>query len=80
MDLKNELLKKITDRNATICVVGLGYVGLPLAVSFGKYFNTVGFDINAKRVEELNNGIDRTLETDEKELKEAAKLKCTADM
>jgi UDP-N-acetyl-D-galactosamine dehydrogenase len=47
----------------TVAVVGLGYVGLPLAVSFAKHLKVVGFDINAKRVEELQQGTDRTGET-----------------
>lgn len=48
--------------NTKIAIIGLGYVGLPLAVEFGKKYVTVGFDINSKRVEELKNGIDKTLE------------------
>ncbi|MEE9438870.1 MAG: nucleotide sugar dehydrogenase [Saprospiraceae bacterium] len=52
-----------------IAVVGLGYVGLPLAVEFGKKYMTVGFDINQKRVDELNNGKDLTLEISDDELK-----------
>jgi UDP-N-acetyl-D-galactosamine dehydrogenase len=44
----------------TVAVVGLGYVGLPLAASFAKHLRVIGFDINAKRVEELSEGIDRT--------------------
>lgn len=60
-------------RNCRIGVVGLGYVGLPLAVEFGKHFKTVGFDIKAARVAELRAGRDSTLETDAAELK-AAKL------
>jgi UDP-N-acetyl-D-galactosamine dehydrogenase len=51
-----------------IGVIGLGYVGLPLAVEFGKKLNTVGFDINQNRVDELNNGYDRTLEIEDKDL------------
>lgn len=53
-----------------ICVVGLGYVGLPLAVEFAKKYVTVGFDINYKRVEELKSCIDNTLEVSPQELKE----------
>jgi UDP-N-acetyl-D-galactosamine dehydrogenase len=64
-------------RNLRIGVVGLGYVGLPLAVEFGKRFNTVGFDIKADRVEELKSGRDSTLETDAVELAEATKLSFT---
>lgn len=47
-----------------ICILGLGYVGLPLAIEFSKKFNVIGFDINQSRVEELSNGIDRTKEAD----------------
>ncbi len=49
-----------------ICVVGLGYVGLPLAVAFAEKFHVTGFDINISRVQELNNNIDKTLEVEEK--------------
>lgn len=63
-----------------IAVIGLGYVGLPLAVEFGKVFETVGFDISSKRVEELNKGIDRTLEVESKNLKSAKMLKCTCKL
>ncbi|TNE78941.1 MAG: Vi polysaccharide biosynthesis UDP-N-acetylglucosamine C-6 dehydrogenase TviB [Bacteroidetes bacterium] len=48
--------------NARIALIGLGYVGLPLAVEFGKKFHTVGFDINSKRIAELKSGVDSTLE------------------
>jgi len=64
-------------RNLKVGVVGLGYVGLPLAVEFGKRFSTVGFDIKADRVEELRKGHDSTLETDEAELASATKLSFT---
>lgn len=63
-----------------ICVVGLGYVGLPLAVEFGKIIDTVGFDINKKRLEELKKGIDRTLEVEPENLKKATKLTFTSDL
>lgn len=55
-------------KNTKIAIIGLGYVGLPLAVEFGKKFPTVGFDINSKRVGELNNGHDRTLEVEDEYL------------
>ena len=54
--------------NCKIAVIGLGYVGLPLAVEFGKKFPTVGFDINLQRVNDLNNGIDHTNEVELEEL------------
>lgn len=66
-------------KNTKIAVIGLGYVGLPLAVEFGKKFNTVGFDINAQRVAELNDCVDRTAEVDSEELKQAKLLTCTHD-
>ena len=52
-----------------IVVIGLGYVGLPLAVEFAKQYPTIGFDINGPRVDELMNGHDRTLEVEDEELK-----------
>ena len=62
----------------TIGVIGLGYVGLPLAVEFGKKFKTIGFDINQSRVVELCDGIDSTLECSSDELKEALTLSYSA--
>ena len=58
----------------TIAIIGLGYVGLPLAVEFGKKYNTIGFDINQGRIDELKSGFDRTLEVDAVQLKEASLL------
>ncbi len=63
-----------------VAVIGLGYVGLPLAVAFGRRLPTVGFDINVQRVEELRGGHDRTLEVDEAELRESARLSYSADL
>ena len=60
--------------NIRIGVVGLGYVGLPLAVEFGKQYATVGFDINPDRITELENGVDSTLEASAEELKGATEL------
>lgn len=57
-----------------IGVIGLGYVGLPLAVEFGKKYETVGFDINQSRIDELESGVDSTLEVDSEELTKATKL------
>lgn len=56
--------------NYKIAIVGLGYVGLPLAVEFGKKFSVVGFDININRINSLNNGFDETLEIDSDMLRE----------
>lgn len=63
-----------------IAVIGLGYVGLPLAVEFGKKYPTVGFDINQKRIEELSAGEDRTLEVDDSELRSAKHLSYTTQL
>ena len=57
-----------------IGVIGLGYVGLPLAAEFGKKIPTLGFDINQQRIDELSSGNDRTLEVDSEELAEATSL------
>jgi UDP-N-acetyl-D-galactosamine dehydrogenase len=64
-------------QNKKLCIIGLGYVGLPLAVEFGKIYDVTGFDINKKRIEELNNYVDHTLEVTTEELKEAKYLKFT---
>ncbi len=62
-----------------IAVIGLGYVGLPLAVEFGKLYPTVGFDINARRIEELAGGFDRTREIEAHEFAPAVHLSFTTD-
>ena len=56
-----------------ICVIGLGYVGLPLAHAFSEKYEVVGFDINKPRIDELNSGFDRTLELTETQVKESIK-------
>jgi UDP-N-acetyl-D-glucosamine/UDP-N-acetyl-D-galactosamine dehydrogenase len=61
--------------NIKISIIGLGYVGLPLAVEFGKKYPTVGFDINEKRIEELKSGFDRTRETEKEQFAQANLLK-----
>lgn len=55
-------------KDSKIAVIGLGYVGLPLAVEFGKHYSTVGFDISKKRISELQKGHDRTLEVSDEDL------------
>ena len=64
--------------NLRIGIVGLGYVGLPLAVEFGKKYPTVGFDIHEGRVAELKGGTDSTLECSSEELAEAEHLTYTS--
>ena len=66
--------------NKKLAIIGLGYVGLPLAVEFGKKFETIGFDINKERIEELKEGYDRTLEVDSENLKSAKKLSFTTEL
>ena len=63
-----------------IGVIGLGYVGLPLAVEFGKIMNVVGFDINKARIEELKLRLDRTQEVEKEELQSARFLNYSADI
>ena len=60
--------------NPKIAIIGLGYVGLPLAVEFGKKFKVIGFDISIERINELKNGFDRTLESNSTEILAAKKL------
>lgn len=66
-------------KNYNISVIGLGYVGLPLAVEFGKTRPVIGFDINTERIAELQLGLDYTLEVSEEELLKAKHLKFTCD-
>ena len=63
--------------NKKIALIGLGYVGLPLAVEFGKKRTVIGFDINKNRIDELEQGVDVTLETTKQELKDAVYLSYT---
>jgi UDP-N-acetyl-D-glucosamine/UDP-N-acetyl-D-galactosamine dehydrogenase len=69
----------INEKNTKIAIIGLGYVGLPLAVEFGKIYDTVGFDINEARINELLSGYDSTLEVDSKELIESSKIIYTSN-
>ena len=66
-------------KDTTLAVIGLGYVGLPLAVEFGKKRRVVGFDINVKRISDLRAGNDRTLETEPEELQAATLLSFTTN-
>lgn len=66
-------------QNTKIAIIGLGYVGLPLAVEFGKQYKTIGFDINEARINELTSGHDATLEMSEQELTSAQQLSYTSD-
>ena len=68
------------NESINIGVIGLGYVGLPLAVEFGKKFTVVGFDIHQQRINELKAGHDRTLETSDEDLKDAVKLSYTTNL
>ncbi len=77
------LQKNFIPKKPTICIVGLGYVGLPLAVEFGKSYQTIGFEIDVGRVNELKKGLDSTLEVGAEQLQQAEKLiytYCTEDI
>ena len=70
----------MTPQNKTIAIIGLGYVGLPLAVEFGKHRATIGFDINQARINELQSGKDHTLECSPEDLKAAEQLCYSANL
>jgi len=70
----------IDEKNIKIGVIGLGYVGLPLAVEFGKFFSTIGFDINQSRIEGLQSGYDATLEVSTEELNQSLNIKFTSSL
>ncbi|MDC1150360.1 Vi polysaccharide biosynthesis UDP-N-acetylglucosamine C-6 dehydrogenase TviB [Gammaproteobacteria bacterium] len=70
---------KINFKNKIIAVIGLGYVGLPLSVEFGKKRKVIGYDINPKRISDLKNGIDNTLEVSYEDLSKVKWLEFTND-
>jgi UDP-N-acetyl-D-galactosamine dehydrogenase len=70
----------LSSSNAKIAVVGLGYVGLPLAVEFGKHYDTTGFDIRPERIDELRSHKDSTLEVSAEELKQSRNLKFSSGL
>jgi len=63
-----------------LAIIGLGYVGLPLAAEFGKHYDTLGFDINQRRIDELSNGVDHTLEVTAEELAQATRLRFSSQL
>ena len=63
-----------------IAIIGLGYVGLPLAVEFGKKFKTIGYDLNSNRIQELKGGIDKTRETTKNDILSSKKLAFTSSL
>ena len=75
--LSSSLMRSLEEEK--IAVIGLGYVGLPVALSFGRKLPTVGFDIRQKRIDELKKGHDDTMEVTDEQLKGATKLEMTAD-
>ncbi len=74
------MLSKIDSGSIRVTVIGLGYVGLPLAVEFGKRFPTIGFDVNLKRIAELRSGCDHTLEQTAEQLASASKLSYASEL
>jgi len=66
--------------NPSIAIIGLGYVGFPLAVEFGKQYPTLGFDIDATRISELNRGYDRTQEVSDAQLKASSQLTFSSEL
>jgi UDP-N-acetyl-D-glucosamine/UDP-N-acetyl-D-galactosamine dehydrogenase len=78
--MRAQRLPKLQLNTCRVAIIGLGYVGLPLAVAFGRTRPTVGFDINSKRIAELKRFRDSTREAEPKELRAARKLSCTDDI
>ena len=76
--MSNAHLTSLSPDSAKLAVIGLGYVGLPLAVEFGKNRRVVGFDINAERIETLRAGYDTTLEVSHNELRESVGLQLSS--
>ncbi len=70
----------MTNNNINLAIIGLGYVGLPLAVEFGKNRNVIGFDINTDRIDQLKSSIDSTLEVTSNEINQAKRLSFTSDI
>lgn len=66
---KSIAFEELSSKKSSICIIGLGYVGLPLAVAFASRFNVVGFDINSTRIQELKDGYDRTEELNREQLR-----------
>lgn len=74
-----DIITKVQNKEAVIGIIGLGYVGLPLAVEFGKQFSTVAFDVDLDRVDKLKKGIDHTLECSPEDLAKANNLRFSVD-
>ncbi len=73
------IIEQLKNEQTKLAVVGMGYVGLPLAVEFGKKIKTIGFDLNEKRINDLLNNVDYTHEVTSEELKSASLIEYTAD-
>ena len=71
---------KLFEKHAPVAVIGLGYVGLPLAIEFGKICPTIGFDIDNERISSLRIGLDQTLEIDEHEFNASTELVFTSNL
>ena len=71
---------KFSKKQKKIAIIGIGYVGLPLAVEFGKVRNVIGFDLNALRISQLKSGVDKTLECSKEEIQSAKYLSFTHDL
>src|SRR5712664_4401895 len=77
--LQTEVRSQSGQRLATVAVVGLGYVGLPLAVEFGKHRPTIGYDLSRKKIDNIQRRVDTTGELSAAELKGARFLRVTQD-
>ena len=77
--MEQNMIDRVRKREVRLAVIGLGYVGLPLAVEFGKEFDTIGFDVKKERLDMLRRGIDTTLETAAEDLAAAGRLRYSND-
>ena len=76
-NLLNGISHTMKSKNISICVIGIGYVGLPISVAFGKKFSTLGYDINLKKIKNLSKGYDETGQYSSKEIRTLTKLQFT---
>ena len=72
--------EKITSKNLKVGIIGLGYVGLPLAVEFGKKYHCIGFDVNDERISQLKQSIDKTFELTSDDIDDAKHLNFTSEI
>ena len=71
---------EVLNKKPKIAIIGLGYVGLPLAIEFGKIYHTIGYDLDSNRINELKAGIDKTLEQTKEQIIASPQLLFSHDL